>query len=249
MKIKLFFILLCFFALNAQAQEYIFGKIVGEQNLQISDVAVINIRTDERVFSNKDGHFMISGRTGDILRFVKVGFDRLDHKVNPENTKSSININMTRSATLIEKVEIKKGLTGDLKSDANSLNESKKVAKLKKDIALYISQKSDPRILAARPGEFVQPKGQGFSIGKVKNKWDDLDMTNYIVSALGIQYFTDLQIEQPFIHHFVNYVLQGGFERKNILKYGYMTDGDLMRFQRAVLMRIMSYKVPQAQNK
>jgi len=208
---------------------------------------VINIRTDERVFSNKDGHFMISGKAGDILRFIKVGFDRLDHKVIPENTKSSLNINMIRSAILIEEVEIKKGITGDLKSDANSLNESKKVAKLKKDIAQYISQKSDPRILAARPGEFVQPKGQGFSIGKVKNKWDDLDMTNYIVAALGTQYFTDLQIEQPFIHHFVTYVLQGGFERKNILKYGYMTDGDLMRFQRAVLTRIMSYKAPQTQ--
>jgi len=233
--------------LNAQAQEYIFGKIVGEQNLQISDVTVINIRTDERVFSNKDGHFMISGKAGDILRFIKIGFDRLDHKVIPENAKSSLNINMIRSAILIEEVEIKKGITGDLKSDANSLNESKKVAKLKKDIAQYISQKSDPRILAARPGEFVQPKGQGFSIGKVKNKWDDLDMTNYIVAALGTQYFTDLQIEQPFIHHFVTYVLQGGFERKNILKYGYMTDGDLMRFQRAVLTRIMSYKTPQAQ--
>lgn len=190
---------------------------------------------------------MISGKAGDILRFIKIGFDRLDHKVIPENAKSSLNINMIRSAILIEEVEIKKGITGDLKSDANSLNESKKVAKLKKDIAQYISQKSDPRILAARPGEFVQPKGQGFSIGKVKNKWDDLDMTIYIVAALGTQYFTDLQIEQPFIHHFVTYVLQGGFERKNILKYGYMTDGDLMRFQRAVLTRIMSYKTPQAQ--
>ncbi|WP_312089858.1 hypothetical protein [Chryseobacterium sp.] len=247
MKIKLL-ILFSFIAfINIHAQEYIFGKITYEEKHELADVNVINIRTDERVLSNRDGHFMISGRAGDILRFVKKGFDRFQWKVAPEDTKSSININMVQSAILIEEVEIKKGLTGDLKLDSKALAQSKKVEKLKSDLSRYISQKSDPRILAAKPGEFVQPKGQGFSIGKVKNKWDDLDLANYIVSALGTQYFTDLQIEQPFINHFVNYILQTGFERKNILKYGYMSDADLMRFQRTVLNRITTYKAPPKQ--
>jgi len=29
-----------------------------------------------------------------------------------------------------------------------------------------------------------------------------------------------LKIEKPFINHFINYVLAGGFERAKILKYG-----------------------------
>jgi len=214
---------------------------------EVPNVTVINLRTDEQVLTNRDGHFMISGRQGDILRFFKNGFERTDQKVSKENLESPMNVKLLRAAELIAEVEIKKGLSGDLKIDSKTLNPPKKVEKLKAEINNYLKQKSDPRILAARPGEFVQPKGQGFSIGKVKNKWDDLDLANYLAYALGEQYFTDLKIEKPFINHFINYVLAGGFERQKILKYGFVSDADLMRFQGAVLMRISSYRAPQIQ--
>lgn len=247
MKIKLFFILFTIFFININAQDYIFGKVISENNAEIPDVTVINIRTDERVPTNGDGHFMIVGRTGDELRFVKSGYERINQKITKENIGSPINVTLIKAATLIAEVEIKKGITGDIKIDAKNLNPPKKIQKLKSDLALYMSQKSDPRVLAARAGEFVQPKGQGFSVGKIKNKWDDLDFANYLMYALGEQYFTNLKIEKPFIQHFIYYVLAGGFERKNILKYGLCSDPDLMRFQRAVLIRISSYRAPQTQ--
>lgn len=228
------------------AQNYIFGKISSEDLSEIPNVTVINMRTDEQVFTNRDGHFMVSGREGDVLRFFKNGYDRIDLRVSKENTISPMNVKLTKAAELIAEVEIKKGLSGDLNIDSKTLNQPAKVEKLKAEINNYLKQKSDPRILAARPGEFVQPKGQGFSIGKVKNKWDDLDLSNYLTYALGDQYFADLKIEKPFVHHFITYILSGGFERQKILKYGFVSDADLRRFQNAVLMRIDSYKVPQA---
>ncbi len=244
MKSKLFFILSLFFFVSIHAQDFIFGKVTSEDNVEMPEVTVINIRTDERVITNRDGHFMISGRQGDNLRFVKTGYERVNTNITTENISSPVNIRLLRIAQLIDEVEIKKALTGDLKIDTQTLNPPKKVEKLKKDLALYIAQKSDPRILAAKPGEFVQPKGQGFVIGKVKNKWDDLDFMNNIISALGYPYFNDLKIENSQVLHFINYVLAGGFERKNILKYGFFSDADLMRFQRAVLIRISTYKTP-----
>ncbi|MDF2932522.1 MAG: hypothetical protein K0R36_1853 [Chryseobacterium sp.] len=213
----------------------------------MADVTVINIRTDERVTTNRDGHFMISGRQGDNLRFIKTGYDRININITKDNIVSPVNIKLIRTAQLIDEVEIKKALTGDLKIDTKTLNPPKKVEKLKSDLAIYMKQKSDPRILAAKPGEFVQPKGQGFAIGKVKNKWDDVDFMNYLVTALGYQYFNDLKIENSQVQHFIYYVLAGGFERKSILKYGFVSDADLMRFQRAVLSRISTYKAPQVQ--
>jgi hypothetical protein len=229
------------------AQNYIFGKINTEDGVELTEATVINIRTNERVVSNSDGHFMISGRVGDELRFVKTGYERVSKKVNEESISSSLQITLIKAATLIDEVEIKKGITGDLNIDSKSLNQQKKVQKLKSELAGYISRKSDPRVLAARAGEFVQPKGQGFSIGKVKNKWDDIDLMKYLISVLGEQYFTDLKIEKSQIQHFIYYVFAGGFERKNILKYGFCSDTDLMRFQRAVLVRISSYRAPQTQ--
>lgn len=247
MKFKLLFILSFIFFIQINAQSYIFGKISSEDLTEVPGVTVINMRTNEQVLSNRDGHFMVSGREGDILRFFKSDYDRIDRKVSKENLESPMNVQLTRAAQLIAEVEIKKGLSGDLKIDSKTLNQPAKVQKLKAEINAYLKQKSDPRILAARPGQFVQPKGQGFSVGKVKNKWDDLDFENYLAYALGDQYFADLKIEKPFINHFIKYVLAGGFERQKILKYGFVSDGDLMRFQNSVLMRISSYRAPQAQ--
>lgn len=244
-KLKLFFILFTFFSVCSYAQNYIFGKVSSEDASEMPDVTVINIRTDERVLTNKDGHFMISGRAGDELRFVKPGYVRLVQKVTKENIEASINIILERETIQIAEVEVKKGITGDLKIDSKNLNRPQKVEKLIKDMDRYIAQKSDPRILAAKPGEFVQPKGAGFSIGKVKNKWDDIDLESYLKTALGEQYFADLKIEPAQVDHFISYVIAGGFERKTILKYGFCSDGDLNRFKRFVMMRISSYRAPQ----
>ncbi|MGH1520618.1 hypothetical protein [Chryseobacterium sp. JK1] len=247
MKLKLFFFLSFIFFIHTHAQTYIFGKITSEDGVEMQDVNVINIRTDEMVISNRDGHFMISGKQGDELRFVKPGYERLTKRVSLENIQAPMNVSLVRMAIQIPEVEVKQGLTGNLKIDSKAYNKPKKVEKLKADIASYLKQKSDPRILAARPGEFVQPKGQGFSIGKAKDKWDDVDLMSYIRKSLGDDYFTDLKIEKPLIDHFIYYVFAGGFERKKILKYGFCSDADLNRFQRFVLTRISSYRAPQTQ--
>lgn len=247
MKFKLFFLLTFIFFIHTHAQSYIFGKITSEGGSEMQDVNVINIRTDEMVLSNGDGHFMISGRAGDELRFIKAGYERVIKKISQENVQSPMEVSLVRQTIQIPEVEVKQGLTGNLKIDSRNYNKPKKVEKLSKEIDSYIAQKSDPRILAARPGEFVQPKGEGFSIGKVKNKWDDIDLMSYIKASLGEEYFTNLKIEKPLIDHFISYVLAGGFERKKILKYGFCSDADLYRFQRFVLTRISTYRTPEAQ--
>lgn len=246
MKLKLFFILSLLLFLQVKAQSYIFGRITSEGS-EIQDVNVINIRTDELVLSNRDGHFMISGRAGDELRFVKAGYERLSRKVSQQDSQSPMNIDLVRTTIEIPEVEVKQGITGNLKIDSKNYNRPKKVLKLNSEISQYISQKSDPRILAAKPGEFVQPKGEGFVVGSVKDKWDDIDLMKYIKASLGEEYFTNLKIEKPLIEHFISYVLAGGFERKKILKYGFCSDADLNRFQRFVLTRISSYRAPKTQ--
>lgn len=246
MKLKLFFILSLLLFLQVKAQSYIFGRITSEGS-EIQDVNVINIRTDELVLSNRDGHFMISGRAGDELRFVKAGYERLSRKVSQQDSQSPMNIDLVRTIIEIPEVEVKQGITGNLKIDSKNYNRPKKVLKLNAEISQYISQKSDPRILAAKPGEFVQPKGEGFVVGSVKDKWDDIDLMKYIKASLGEEYFSNLKIEKPLIDHFISYVLAGGFERKKILKYGFCSDADLNRFQRFVLTRISSYRAPKTQ--
>ncbi|MDQ1098692.1 MULTISPECIES: hypothetical protein [Chryseobacterium] len=247
MKIKLLLILLTFSFISSHAQDYIFGKIITEDRAEMPDVTVINIRTEEQVLTNRDGHFMISGRQGDELRFIKAGYERVSRKITADNIHAPVNITLIRAAELIQEVEVKQGLTGNLRIDSKNLNKPKKVEKLTREIDAYMAKKSDPRILAPRPGEFVQPVTKGiFTIGKIKDKWDDIDLMNYLINALGEQFFTDLKLEKSQIQHFVLYVLKSGFERRNILKYGYCSDVDINRFKGAVLNKIVFYRSPQS---
>lgn len=138
MKLKLFFFLSLIFSMHIHAQSYIFGRITSEDGAEMQNVNVINIRTDEMVISNKDGHFMVSGKEGDELRFVKPGYERLTKRVSKDNVQSPMNVSLVRTTIQIPEVEVKKGLTGNLAKDNQQLNESVKLQALKSDMSKYM---------------------------------------------------------------------------------------------------------------
>lgn len=222
------------------AQEYIFGKITSEQNLELSGVLILNTRTDEKAYSDSDGNFMISAKNNDALRFVKQKYDRITYSVKPEDFKNSIKITLIKSVVEIEEVEIKSKLTGNLREDARRVESVKKV-KLNKEIAKYIAEKSDPEILKPRGGEFVQPVGQGFSVGKVSSKADQIDLAEDFLEILGEDYFTDLGLKKSEISGFIFHVMNG-LDLKNAYKYGYLKGSDIAQFRKQAETKINDFR-------
>ena len=222
------------------AQEYIFGKITSEQNIELSGVLILNTRTDEKAYSDSDGNFMISAKNNDALRFVKQKFDRITYSVKPEDFKNSIKITLIKSVVEIEEVEIKSKLTGNLREDARRVESVRKV-KLNKEIAKYIAEKSDPEILKPRGGEFVQPVGQGFSVGKVSSKADRIDLAEDFLEILGEDYFTDLGLKKSEISGFIFHVMNG-LDLKNAYKYGYLKGSDIAQFRKQAETKINDFR-------
>ena len=222
------------------AQEYIFGKITSEQNIELSGVLILNTRTDEKAYSDSDGNFMISAKNNDALRFVKQKYDRITYSVKPEDFKNSIKITLIKSVVEIEEVEIKSKLTGNLREDARRVESVKKV-KLNKEIAKYIAEKSDPEILKPRGGEFVQPVGQGFSVGKVSNQADQIDLAEDFLEILGEDYFTDLGLKKSEISSFIFHVMSG-LDLKNAYKYGYLKGSDIAQFRKQAEIKINDFR-------
>ena len=222
------------------AQEYIFGKITSEQNIELSGVLILNTRTDEKAYSDSDGNFMISAKNNDALRFVKQKFDRITYSVKPEDFKNSIKITLIKSVVEIEEVEIKSKLTGNLREDARRVESVKKV-KLNKEIAKYIAEKSDPEILKPRGGEFVQPVGQGFSVGKVSNQADQIDLAEDFLEILGEDYFTDLGLKKSEISGFIFHVMSS-LDLKNAYKYGYLKGSDIAQFRKQAETKINDFR-------
>lgn len=222
------------------AQEYIFGKITSEQNIELSGVLILNTRTDEKAYSDSDGNFMISAKNNDALRFVKQKFDRITYSVKPEDFKNSIKITLIKSVVVIEEVEIKTKLTGNLREDARRVESVKKV-KLNKEIAKYIAEKSDPEIIKPRGGEFVQPVGQGFSVGKVSNQADQIDLAEDFLEILGEDYFTDLGLKKSEISGFIFHVMSS-LDLKNAYKYGYLKGSDIAQFRKQAEIKINDFR-------
>ena len=222
------------------AQEYIFGKITSEQNIELSGVLILNTRTDEKAYSDSDGNFMISAKNNDALRFVKQKFDRITYSVKPEDFKNSIKITLIKSVVEIEEVEIKTKLTGNLREDARRVESVRKV-KLNKEIAKYIAEKSDPEIIKPRGGEFVQPVGQGFSVGKVSNQADQIDLAEDFLEILGEDYFTDLGLKKSEISGFIFHVMSS-LDLKNAYKYGYLKGSDIAQFRKQAEIKINDFR-------
>ena len=237
-KTLLLFLFLIFYSFHAQ--EYVFGKITSEQNIELSGVLILNTRTDEKAYSDNDGNFMISAKNNDALRFVKQKFDRITYSVKPEDFKNSIKITLIKSVVEIEEVEIKTKLTGNLKEDASRVESVRKV-KLNKEIAKYITQKSDPLILKPKAGEFVQPKGEGFSVGKVSNQADQIDLAEDFLEILGEDYFTDLGLKKSEISGFIFHVMNG-LDLKNAYKYGYLKGSDIAQFRKQAEIKINDFR-------
>lgn len=133
---KILFFLLIFIFFESYSQQYIFGKVVSEQNTEIAGVEIFNISSDTKTVSDSNGNFMILANSNNDLRFLKPKFDRVSYHVTAQSFQKLLVIFMLKSPVEIKEVEIKQKLTGDLSKDLKSLTKNDKVEKLKKDIGI-----------------------------------------------------------------------------------------------------------------
>lgn len=217
------FLLSCFLLIsyNFYSQQ-IKGKITSD-SISVTQVLVININSQEKNYSNSQGQFIINANINDEIRFVKEGYERKVLKINNSN---EIFINLIKLVTEIEKVEIKKKLSGNLSEDSKLFNENKKKVALNNDVKVYFKTRSSEELMKPRHDEFVQPVGGGISFGKIDNKWTLPDLVEWLRENLTDDYFTSIGLISQEINSFIFYALQS-FGTRTILKYGYCTEEDV----------------------
>ena len=72
MKTTLFLLFISVLFSQANAQQYLIGKITSEDGIELGGVVVMNMNTEEKVLSDKDGIFMIKASQNNEIRFVLV---------------------------------------------------------------------------------------------------------------------------------------------------------------------------------
>lgn len=192
-------------------------------SVSVSQVLIININSQEKTYSSFQGQFSINANVGDELRFVKEGYERKVLKIINTN---DVLINLIKSVTEIEEVEVRKKLSGNLDEDSKLFNENRKKVALNNDLKVYFKTKSSEELLTPRHGEFVQPVGGGISFGKIDDKWTSSDLVEWLRGNMTDEYFISLGLLSPEINSFIFYSLQS-FGTRTILKYGYCSEEDL----------------------
>lgn len=163
MKIKLLLLSFLVFSICVSAQKYLIGTVVGDSGQSIPGAMVLNTRTDEKTFSDKEGNFIIPAAAADEVRFIASGFDRVSIKVSEENFQAALKVTLLRSVTTIPEVEIAFRATGDLKRDSKALDLSSRVVALNSTLRGSMrTPLKEPLPQNSVPSSFGPPKiGQG----------------------------------------------------------------------------------------
>ena len=140
MKTKLLFLLFFLLSIAVFSQQYLIGKVSSEFETDLQSVIIFNTRTDEKIFSDKDGNFIIVAKPFDEIRFIKSGYDRKSSKISAQNFLEPFNVMLTKSPFDIAEIELKFQATGNLKKDVKTLEPSKRVAALNSDMKLYLTR-------------------------------------------------------------------------------------------------------------
>lgn len=158
MKPKLLLLFLLFCSSFVFCQEFIFGKVATELGDKLPDAVIINMRTDEKIVSDRDGNFMIAAKNGDEIRVLKNTYERFVQKVTTENFSKPLNVSLSKAPYLIEEIELAFQATGNLKKDVKSLDPPKRVVALNSSMGAYMrSPLTEVVPKLSTPSAFAQP--------------------------------------------------------------------------------------------
>jgi len=103
------------------SQQTITGNVADETGESLSSVIVINMATDQKVYSNSIGQFSIEASPNDELRFVKQGFMRASKNVLSDGVNPFLYIRLHPIPKEIEEVTVFRKPTGDLDKDSRAV--------------------------------------------------------------------------------------------------------------------------------
>ena len=210
----LYFICISIFVFS----QTISGVVVSDESARLPKILIVNMSSDQKVYSNEVGEFSINAKAGDELRFVRENYER--EKVIVKNDYY-LTIRLTKIPQEIEEVRIIN------KKLAESQEE-----KLRKDIGLPKSPDKPREKPADAVDDIVKPLIRippmvniqaiyDVVSGKSKRlrrlyKYEDLqDGLVWIKQNVDWEYFRDAGIEPENMNDFLMFALQD----ERVLRY------------------------------
>ncbi len=225
MKKKIFFISLMFLAVMKMMAQEIKGKIITEDGVKIENVLIINIKNNEKTYSNAEGYFKISARNGEEIRLVKRGYERFVYIVKEVDFQREVVLKMNHSEITIDELILAKiKLTGDLAKDTKALNKESTNEKLQKSLGIATIEKQVKSLgssgISFDPNNlFGKQKRQKKILVKYENQENNAE---WIKIRIDENYFTEKGVPRERIMEFISFALtekselSASIKRRNI---------------------------------
>lgn len=98
------------------------GKIIGNQNVEVEGIHIFNLSSGKGVISDEKGHFQIPVSLNDTISISAIHIQENVVVIGEEQVKSKkLLIDISEKDNLLNTVTIRKGLSGYLGSDANTI--------------------------------------------------------------------------------------------------------------------------------
>lgn len=194
-------------------QNSVSGVILTEENLPLGKVLIINMKTNQKTYSDEVGNFQISAQISDEIRLVRESYDRISFRVKPADFGQKLSFQMKRTEKQIEAVEI---------------ISKQKIVEINKHIGVPNGVKSRPKAYSSK--DII--KGVGLNLDAVdqlisgdarrrKNlyKYEDTqEIIEKIRVLLREDYFIEKQIPEERISELLWYSVSVRAELKSLTK-------------------------------
>ena len=225
MKKKIFFIGLMFLAVMKMMAQEITGKIITEDEINIGNVMIININTNEKTYSDAEGNFHIAAKIGEEIRLIKKGYERLVYIIKSVDLQKGIVLKMNHSEIIIDELVLAKiKLTGDLAKDTKALDKESKNEKLQKSLGIATIEKQVKSLgssgISFDPNNlFGKQKRQKKILVKYENHENHAE---WVKIRIEESYFTEKGVPRERIMEFISFALtekselSASIKRRNI---------------------------------
>ncbi|MGG5208796.1 carboxypeptidase regulatory-like domain-containing protein [Chryseobacterium sp. MIQD13] len=215
---KIFFLLVFMFN-NFFSQQRVEGRITDDSGENLSAVTVINMSSDQKVYSNSMGLFSIEAFPNDELRFIKADFLRVFATVPANGFNSPLLVTMIPIPKEIEEVKVAKKPTGDLETDSRLASKIDKGEVVEQAVGLpqpvgkmrekpaEVKQVLLPILLGGLDVQGVYDLISGKARRQKRQyRYDDLqEHIAWVRNRVDNEYFTKVGIPEERISEFIQY--------------------------------------------
>lgn len=253
--------LLVFVFHNFFSQQTVTGRITDDDGENLSSVIVINMSSDQKVYSNSMGLFSIDAAPNDELRFVKADFRRVSAIVPSNGFSSQLLVVLIPIPKEIEEVKVVKKPTGDLETDSRLASKADKGEMVRQAVGLpqpvgkmrekpaEVKQVLLPILLGSLDvqGTYDLISGKARR-QKREYRYDDLqEHIAWVRNRVDNEYFTAAGIPEERISEFIQYSFEVKPQVRTYVKAKNLS-GVLLRMEEtmpAYVERLKKNKIPE----